>query len=55
MSVGYDARPGRLSTSTNDDYVERVSAVISINRRLTVRDVSDEVGISIGTCHTFFC
>jgi len=51
MSVGEDRRPGRTSTSTNDDHVERVRAVIRGNRRLTVREVADEVGISIGSCH----
>jgi hypothetical protein len=33
MSVGEDPRPGRLSTSANDDHVERVRAVIRENRR----------------------
>ena len=51
MSVGEDPRPGRPSTSTNDDHVERFRAVIRGNRRLTVREVADEVGISIGSCH----
>jgi len=50
MSVGEDPKPGRLSTSTDDDHVERVRAVIHRNRRLTVREVADEVGISIGSC-----
>ena len=54
MSVGEDPRPGRPSTSTNDDSVERVLAVIRGNRRLTVREVADEVGIIIGSCHQIF-
>ena len=54
MSVGEDPRPGRPSTSTNDDHVDRVRALIRGNRRLTVRDVVDEVGISIGSCHQIF-
>jgi len=36
MSVGKDPRPGRPSTSTNNDHVERVRAVIHGNRRLNV-------------------
>jgi hypothetical protein len=36
MSVVEDPRPGRPSTSTDDDNVERVRAVIRGNRRLTV-------------------
>ena len=35
MSVGEDPRPGRPSTSTDDDHVERVRAVIRGSRRLT--------------------
>ena len=51
MSVGEEPRPGRLSTSTDDDHVERFRAVIRGNRRLPVREVANEVGISIGSCH----
>jgi len=54
MSVGEDSRPERPSTSTNDDHVDRVRAVILRNRRLTVREVADEVGVSIGSCHQIF-
>jgi len=36
MSVGEDPRTGRTSTSTNDEHLERVRAVIRGNRRLTV-------------------
>ena len=50
MSFGEDPRPGRPSTST-DDHVERVHGVIRGNHRLTVQEVADEVGISIGSCH----
>jgi len=51
MSVGEDPRPGRPSTSTNGDHVERVRAVNRVNRLLTVWEVADEEGISIGACH----
>jgi len=54
MSVGEDPRPGRRSTSTNDDHVERFRAVVRENRRLTVREADDEVGISTGSCHQIF-
>jgi len=37
-----------------DDHVERVRAVIRGNRPLTVREVADEVAISIGSCHQIF-
>jgi len=54
MSVGEDSRPGRSSTSIDDDHVDRVSAVIRGNRPLIVREVADEVSISIGSCHQIF-
>ena len=54
MSVGEDSKPGRPSISTNDDHVDRVRAAIRGNRRLTVREVADEVSISIGSCHQIF-
>ena len=54
MSIGEDPKPGQPFTSTNDDHIERVRAVIHGNRRLTVREVADEVGISIGSCHHIF-
>ena len=54
MSVGEDPRPGRPSTSTNDDHVERVRSVIRENRRLTVREVANEVAIRTGYFHHMF-
>jgi hypothetical protein len=54
MSVGEDPKSGRTSTSTNDDQVERVRVVIRGNRRLIYREVANEVGISIGSCHQIF-
>jgi AraC-like DNA-binding protein len=54
MSVCVDPRPGRPSTSTNDQHVERIRAVFRGNRRLTVREVADELGISVGSCHQIF-
>jgi hypothetical protein len=53
MSVDEDPRNKRPSTSTNDDLVERVNAVIR-GSRLTVREVADEVSIRIGSCHQIF-
>jgi hypothetical protein len=53
-SVGEDPRSGRTSIATNGDHVERVLAVIRGSRRLTVRALADEVGISIGSCHQIF-
>jgi histone-lysine N-methyltransferase SETMAR len=38
--------------STGDDHIEKVRTVISETRRLTVREVSEEVGICKSSCHT---
>jgi len=35
----------------DDDHVEKVLAVIRQNRRLTVREVAEEVGICKSLCH----
>jgi len=54
MSVGEEPRPGRPSTLINDDHVDRIRAVIRGNGRLTVREVAEEVDISIGSCNQIF-
>ena len=54
MLVGENPRPGRHSTSPNDDQINRLRAVLLGNRHLNVREVADELGISIGYCHLIF-
>ena len=49
-----DERSGRPSTSTTDENVEKVEEMVMNNRRITIRDVADDVGISIGSCHEIF-
>ena len=49
-----DERPGRPSTSTTDENVEKVKEMVMNDRRITVREVADDVGISIGSCHEIF-
>jgi hypothetical protein len=51
-STGDDPNTGWPSTSTDNDDVEKVRAVIHENYQLTVREVSDEVSISKSSCHT---
>jgi len=53
-SVEDDPKSGRPSTSMDDDRVEKVLAVIRQNRRLTVREVAEEVGICRSSCHLIF-
>jgi len=50
-SVDDDPRSGRPSTSKTDDNVANVREVIRSNRRLTVREVAEEVSISKTVCH----
>ena len=44
----------RPSTSTTDENVEKVKEMVMIDRRITIREVADDVGISIGSCHEIF-
>ena len=50
-SVEDDPKTGRPSTSMDDDHVEKVLAVIRQNRRLSVREVVEEVDICKSSCH----
>ena len=43
MSIEDDPKCGRPSMSMDDDHVEKVLAVIRQNRRVTVREVAEEV------------
>ena len=49
-----DERPERPSTSTTDENVEKVKEMVMNDRRITIREVADDVGISIGSCHEIF-
>ena len=46
-----DERPGRPSTSPTDESVEKVKEMVMNDRQITIREVADDVGISIGSCH----
>ena len=54
VDVEYDERPGRPSTSTTDENVEKVKEMVMNDRRITIREVADDIGISIGSCHKIF-
>ena len=47
-----DERPGRPSTT--DENVEKVKEMIMNDRRITIREVADDIGLSIGSCHEIF-
>jgi hypothetical protein len=43
---------GRPSTSRNANVIENVCSLILKDRRLTVKEITDEVGISTGSAHS---
>lgn len=45
-----DSRSGRPSTSTDDDHVARLNSLVRSNRRLTIREMAEELNISFGSC-----
>ncbi|UYV78161.1 hypothetical protein LAZ67_16000324 [Cordylochernes scorpioides] len=44
----------RPSTSTTDEKINEVEKMILANRRITVREVVEDLNISIGSCHSIF-
>ena len=48
--VNEDACAGRPSTSTTGENIETLRKMILVNRRNTIREVADNVGISFGSC-----
>ena len=51
--VNDDARPVRLSVSTTNKNTEAVKKIVMENRRITIREVAEDVGISVGLCLPF--
>ena len=51
LSVEDDERSGRPSTSTDDPHIDEISTLVRANRRLTVRELAEKCGISVGSCH----
>ena len=52
--VNNDASLGRPSMSTTDENFEAVKKMILDNRRITFREVADDVGISFTSCQAIF-
>ncbi|UYV85188.1 hypothetical protein LAZ67_X004883 [Cordylochernes scorpioides] len=42
------------STSTTDEKINEVEKMILANRRITVREIAEDLKISIGSCHSIF-
>ncbi|UYV66392.1 hypothetical protein LAZ67_4001526 [Cordylochernes scorpioides] len=52
--VNDEERAGRPNTSTTDEKINKVEKMILANRRITVREVAEDLNISIGSCHSIF-
>ncbi|UYV68500.1 hypothetical protein LAZ67_5004512 [Cordylochernes scorpioides] len=52
--VNDEERAGRPSTSTTYEKNNEVEKMILANRRITVREVAEDLNISIGPCHSIF-
>ena len=49
-----DASAGRPSTSSTDESIDEVKKIVLVNHRITVREVAEDLNISIGSCHSIF-
>ncbi|UYV68988.1 hypothetical protein LAZ67_6001920 [Cordylochernes scorpioides] len=52
--VNDEERAGRPSTSTTDEKFNEVEKMILANCRIIVREVAEDLNISIGSCHSIF-
>ncbi|XP_064077698.1 protein GVQW3-like [Macrobrachium nipponense] len=51
-SVESKPRSGRPSSSRNEEFVENVRRIVEDDRRITINEITEEVGISTGSVHT---
>ena len=52
--VNDEERAGRPNTSTTDENIVEVKKIVLVNRRITVREVAEDLNISIGSWHSIF-
>lgn len=52
--VNDEERAGRPSTSTTDEKINEVEKMVLANRRITVREVAEDLNIPNGSCHSIF-
>ena len=52
--VNDNARPGRASSSTTDKNIETVKKMILDHRRITIKEIADDLGISFGSCQAIW-
>ena len=54
-NINDGARPGRLSTSRTDENIEAtVKKIILDNRQIPIREVANDVSLSLGSCQAIF-
>ena len=51
LFVEDDEHSGRPSTSTDDPHIDEINTLVQVNQRLTVKELAEECGISVGSCH----
>ena len=51
LSVKDDEHSGHPSTSIDDTHTDEINTLVRANRHLTVRELAEECGISVGSCH----
>ena len=51
-SVESEARSGRPSTSRNEIVVDQVSTLLMQDHQITIREIADKAGVSIGSIHS---
>ena len=51
--VNDEKRTGRPSTSTTDEKIYEVKKMVLANRWITVREIAEDLSISIWSCHSF--
>ena len=49
-----DAHPGRPRTLITNENTEAVKKIVMENRGITIREVAEDVGISVDSCHAIF-
>jgi len=55
ISVESDPSSVRPSTSRNEEMIAKVRKIVRNNRRLTVREIVDDCGNSVGSCDAMRC
>ncbi|KYQ56039.1 hypothetical protein ALC60_05022, partial [Trachymyrmex zeteki] len=51
-NVNDEPRSGRPSTSKTDENVQEVKEIVLKNRRITIREIVDDLNISFGSCQS---